>query len=104
MVMMLWSCTVIGTQICNLVVALKQFLHLSTEENARGNKCSLALTAGGPGALNWRLLHEIPINPNSLFSRSPLLIFLFIKETGLKRISQTKVKSELHFDPMTQTH
>lgn len=48
---------VIGTQICNLVVALKQFLPLPTEENAQGNKCPLALTAAGPGALNWRLLH-----------------------------------------------
>lgn len=49
---MLWPCTLIGTQICNLVIALKQFLHLSAEENAQGNKCSLA---DGPGALNWNL-------------------------------------------------
>lgn len=55
MVIMLWPCTLIGTQICNLMVALKQFLHLSTEENAQGNKSPLALTADGPGALNWKL-------------------------------------------------
>lgn len=89
MVIIVWPCTLIGTQVCNLVVALKQFLCLSTEESAQGNKCSLALTADGPSVLNWKFS---TLNPSSLLSRSPLLTFLFIKETGLKRkINRTKV-------------
>lgn len=47
----------------------------------------------------------LTVNPNSLFSRNPLLTFMFIKETGLKRtINQTKVKSELNYNPVTQMH